>query len=71
MKRKAKTKINPYLKVFAQMERKLEKAYKKMREHMLKNASLEILQKDTHELMLLLGETNYLAKECKKFESKI
>lgn len=68
MSRKNSPKVNPYTKVFAQMERKLAKCYNKMREHMIKHASLETLKKDTHELMLLLGETNYLAKECKKFK---
>lgn len=73
MKRKISKKISKkntasYQKVLKDMEKKLSKAYKILSSSMLKNAPLKTLQKQAHELMLLLGETNYLAKECKKMD---
>ena len=65
-----KSKLDPYQKMLKDMEKKLSSSYKKLSSNMLKNAPLKTLQKDAHELMLLLGETNYLAKECKRMKKK-
>jgi len=63
-------KINPYQKVLNDMEKKISISYKKLSKNMFKNAPLKTLQKDINELMLLLGEANYLAKECKQIKRK-
>jgi hypothetical protein len=68
--KKSPVKTNPYAKMYSQMEKKLAKCYENLRQDMLKHASLETLKNDTHELMLLLGETNYLAKECRKLQNR-
>jgi len=67
---KRKQSINPYQKVLGEMEKKLNKSFQKMSKNMLKKTPLKTMQKDMHELMLLLGETNYLAKECTRIKKK-
>ena len=43
--------------------KKIEKAHKKLNKDIRKNASQKIIEKDNYELLLLLGECNYLIKE--------
>lgn len=63
--------INPYTKKYHEMEKKLQQTYQKLDKDFQKNAPISILTKDTQELMMLLGECNYIARECHLFEKKI
>jgi hypothetical protein len=60
----------PYQKALFNMEKKLSKSFSKLSKDMRKNANLKILNNDTNELMMLLGETQYLTKECKRMRKK-
>ncbi|KPK33559.1 MAG: hypothetical protein AMS24_00775 [Chlamydiae bacterium SM23_39] len=66
--RKKEIKTIPYQKALINMEKKLSKSFKNLSRDMLKSSEIKIIQKDVHELMILLGEANYLAKECKKIK---
>ncbi|MFA6119263.1 MAG: hypothetical protein WC688_05050 [Parachlamydiales bacterium] len=46
-----------------QMKDKLEKTLKKLKDDLEKKVSFEIIEKDNNELLLLLGECNYLVRE--------
>lgn len=65
-------KINPktqgYKKALDTMQKKLAKSFSKLKLSITKHASVDKIKKESHELLLLLGEVNYLAKECKKME---
>jgi len=63
-------KKNPYQKVLIDMEKKLSESFKSLSEDMQKSSDIKIIQKDVHELMMLLGEANYLAKECKRIKKE-
>lgn len=57
---------NPYLKQLEVMEKKLDKSYNKLSNHLAKKARFEIIEQDNKELLLLLGECNFIARECQK-----
>ncbi|MBN1914705.1 MAG: hypothetical protein JW769_02315, partial [Parachlamydiales bacterium] len=63
--------INPYHKKYQEMNDKLHQMYQKLDKDFQKKAPIATLTKDTQELMLLLGECNYIARECFLFEKKI
>jgi hypothetical protein len=53
-----------------EMERKLTRSYNKLKKDILNKRSLTTLQKDSHELLLLLGEVRFLENECKKLKNR-
>ena len=61
---------NPYRRQLEAMEKKLDKTYNKLNKHLKKNASFEIIEKDNRELLLLLGECNFIARECQRFKTE-
>jgi hypothetical protein len=61
-------KILEYQKILKSMEKKLSQSFKKLSSNMLKNAPVNTIKKDSHDLLMLLGEVNYLTKECKKMK---
>lgn len=61
---------NPYDKVIKEMKKKISASYKKFTQNISKKAPLKTLQKDSAELMMLLGEVNYLVKECERMHKK-
>ena len=72
--RKTKTAVKikrlPYQKNLEEMEKKIAICFKKLSKDMLKDAPIDILRKECKELLLLLGEINYLAKECRMMKKK-
>lgn len=62
---------NPYLKTLKTMEKKLNHSFKKLNSDIKKGANYKTIQKDNTELLLLLGECNYIARECHFFDKKI
>ena len=63
-------KKNSHEKVLKDMEKKILASFKKIKENINKDAPLSTLKKNSAEMMLLLGEINYLAKEIKKANPK-
>jgi len=62
---------NPYLKTFNSMQHKLKKADETLKKDLKKkNINWKKVQADSNKLMLLLGECNYIAQECKHCKKK-
>lgn len=55
---------------YKKLETKADQAWKKFRTDVKKKAQRKVLIKDQSNLLLLLGECNYMARECMKFTSK-
>ena len=74
MKRKIlsnKKSKNPYWKTFESMQNELKKANDVLKKDLKrKNINWKKVQKDSNKLMLLLGECNYIAQECKHCKKK-
>ena len=51
-------------KAYKQLQMRADKAWKKFRTNVKKNARSNILIRDHNNLLLLLGECNYMAREC-------
>ena len=67
---KKSIKKNPFQKKLFDIEKRITKSYKNLSSHILKNSPYKTLKKESQELMMMLGEANYLAKECKRIKSK-
>ncbi|MBN2479817.1 MAG: hypothetical protein JXA94_06280 [Parachlamydiales bacterium] len=51
--------------------KKLDNSYKKLEKDIEKHAPFDIIEKDNNELLLLLGECNYMVREFHLFEKEI
>ena len=61
----------PYAKELFAMEKKLAKSFQKLKTDMKsKNPNLKKIIGDYNELMLLMGEANYIARECYRFRKQ-
>jgi hypothetical protein len=56
--------------VFRELQKKASKAWSKLRSDANRKAPPEILLQDRNNLLLLLGECNYLAGECMRIKRK-
>lgn len=54
----------PYVKMWQKLEKELKHAMIQLKSDLHKNKSVKTIQKDKNELVLLLGECNYLTREC-------
>ena len=50
---------------------KIEKSYKKLNDDVKKHAPYRTIEKDNNELLMLLGECNYIVREFHLFQKKI
>ena len=57
-------------KAYKELQMRAEKAWVTFRDHVKKNAKSDILVKDHNQLMLILGECNYMARECMRMSQK-
>jgi hypothetical protein len=57
-------------KAYRELQMKADKAWEKFRNDVKKNAKSDILIRDHNHLLLLLGECNYMARECMRIASK-
>lgn len=57
-------------KTYRELQGRAEKAWKKFRTDVQRNASKKILLQDHNHLLLLLGECNYMARECTRLAEK-
>ena len=55
---------------YRELQARVDKAWKKLRSDVHKKAGPQILIRDKNHLLLLLGECNYMARECMRFASK-
>lgn len=55
---------------YKQLQMRADKAWKKFRADVKRNAQSSVIVKDQNHLLLLLGECNYMARECMRFASK-
>ena len=55
---------------FKELQGRVDKAWTKLRSDVKKKASAQVILKDRNELLLLLGECNYMAKECMRVSRK-
>lgn len=55
--------------VYEDLQKKARKAWTKLRADVRRKAPPEVLVRDRDDLLLLLGECNYLAGECMRMES--
>jgi hypothetical protein len=60
-----------YQRYLSKMQKKLDQSYNRLKKDFARKANLNTLRKDSHELMMLLGEANFLEKECKKLRKAI
>ncbi|PIS03323.1 MAG: hypothetical protein COT85_00560 [Chlamydiae bacterium CG10_big_fil_rev_8_21_14_0_10_42_34] len=51
-------------KAYKELQTKAEKAWIQLRNNVKKNAPAKVLVKDQSNLLLLLGECNYMQREC-------
>lgn len=59
-----------YWAIYKDLQKKVEKAWTKLKADVKKKAKPQILIKDKTELLLLLGECNYMARECMRIARK-
>ncbi|MBX7067355.1 MAG: hypothetical protein K1X28_09000 [Parachlamydiales bacterium] len=57
-------------KAYRQLQMQADKAWRKFRDDVRKNARAEVLINDNNHMLLLLGECNYMARECMRMASK-
>lgn len=57
-------------KAYKELQARADRAWEKFRDDVKKNARSEILIKDHNHLLLLLGECNYMARECMRISAK-
>lgn len=57
-------------KAYQELQARADKAWEKLRQHVKKNAQSDILWKDRNDLLLLLGECNYMARECMRMANR-
>jgi hypothetical protein len=53
-----------YWKAFRELQAKADKAWKKFHSSVKKKASSATIANDRNQLLLVLGECNYMAREC-------
>ncbi len=51
-------------KAYQELQIKADEAWEKLRRDVEKNAKSDVLIQDNNHLLLLLGECNYMAREC-------
>ncbi|PIS01519.1 MAG: hypothetical protein COT84_01735 [Chlamydiae bacterium CG10_big_fil_rev_8_21_14_0_10_35_9] len=71
MKGKKKKVQNPHFNAYLAMQKKVQKANQKLTtDFKRKNMNWKKVFDDSKDLLLLLGECNYLMKECQKGKKK-
>lgn len=61
---------NAQWKAYRELQLQADKAWKKFHDDVRKNARAEVLIRDNNHMLLLLGECNYMARECMRIASK-
>lgn len=61
---------NAQWKAYRELQMQADKAWKKFHDDVRKNARADVLIRDNNHMLLLLGECNYMARECMRIASK-
>lgn len=56
-------------KAYQELQTQADKAWKKLQGDVKRNAGEKILTEDNQQIMLLLGECDYMARECMRMAS--
>jgi hypothetical protein len=59
-----------YWEAYKQLQKRVDAAWDKLQQNVLKKASPSVLIRDKNNLLLLLGECNYMARECMELSAK-
>lgn len=57
-------------KAYNELQKRVDKAWEKLQADVIRKAPASVLIRNKNELLLLLGECNYMARECMKCASK-
>lgn len=57
-------------KAYRQLQMQADRAWKRFREHVKNHAKSDVLIRDNNHMLLLLGECNYMARECMRIAMK-
>jgi hypothetical protein len=57
-------------KAYKALQTRADKAWNKFRTHVKRNAASSVIIKDQRELLLILAECNYMARECMRMAGK-
>lgn len=57
-------------KAYIELQKRVDKAWEKLQADVRRKAPPSVLIRNKNELLLLLGECNYMARECMGFASK-
>src|SRR5437868_5994983 len=55
---------------YKELQKQVDKAWTQLKEDVKKKAKPQVLVRDKNELLLLLGECNYMARECMRLSAK-
>jgi hypothetical protein len=55
---------------YKELQTQVDKAWKRLQANVKKKAKPQILVRDKNELLLLLGECNYMVRECMRLSSR-
>ena len=61
---------NAQWKTYRELQMQADRAWEKFRDDVRINAQSNILIRDNNQLLLLLGECNYMARECMRIAGK-
>lgn len=62
--------LGAYWNVYRELQKKIDQAWVKLRSDVKRKAASHVILEDRNNLMLLLGECNYMAAECKRIINK-
>jgi hypothetical protein len=55
---------------YKELQKRVDNAWEKLQADVKRKASPSVLIRNKNQLLLLLGECNYMARECMRFSSK-
>ncbi len=61
---------NAQWKAYRELQMQADRAWEKFHEDVRRNAKSDVMIRDNNHLLLLLGECNYMARECMRMASK-
>ncbi len=57
-------------KAYEDLQKRADRAWEKLQNDVHQSANSDVIVRDNNELLLLLGECNYMARECMRLASK-
>lgn len=69
-KKSLSTNKSAHWEAYNELQKRVDKAWDKLQADVKRKASPSVLIRNKNHLLLLLGECNYMARECMRFSSK-